>query len=68
MAVVELLGSTGDGCGLLLGHRSQVTTLFGLSAGEGFGCLWCCFVLALEVWSEFKKLSLLFIYRSGCIL
>jgi hypothetical protein len=40
MAVVELLGSTRDGGGLLLGRRSQVRTLFGLSAGEGFGCLW----------------------------
>jgi hypothetical protein len=40
MAVVELLESTGDGGGSLLGRRSQVTTWFGLSAGEGFGCLW----------------------------
>jgi hypothetical protein len=40
MAVVELLGSTGDGGGLLFGRRSQVTTLIGLSAGEGLGCLW----------------------------
>jgi hypothetical protein len=40
MAVVELLGSTGDGGGLLLGRRSQVTTLVELSAGERFGCLW----------------------------
>jgi hypothetical protein len=39
MAVVELLGSTGDGGGLF-GRRSQVTTLVGLSAREGFGCLW----------------------------
>jgi hypothetical protein len=40
MAVVELLGSTGDGGGLLLGRRSQVTTLVGLSAGEKVGFLW----------------------------
>jgi hypothetical protein len=39
MAVVELLGSTRDGGGLLFGHRSQVTTLVGLSSEEGFGCL-----------------------------